>query len=142
MRISDWNSDVCSSDLDEAGPLHAGEAAEGEYDATLVLAQDLDRLRQEDDDDKGDDGKNYRVDGHQPSPSSDRSGRETSSVSPSIALTTTVSPGVRGSALRARQRSPRARTSPVVPLQPSTRTGWPTISASPVTTGRRCSRQT
>src|SRR3546814_5750521 len=96
MRISDWSSDVCSSDL------------EGEYDATLVLAQDLDRLRQEDDDDKGDDGKNYRVDGHQPSPSSDRSGRETSSVSPSIALTTTVSPGVRGSALRARQRSPRA----------------------------------
>src|SRR3546814_18118562 len=97
MRISDWSSDVCSSDL------------EGEYDATLVLAQDLDRLRQEDDDDKGDDGKNYRVDGHQPSPSSDRSGRETSSVSPSIALTTTVSPGVRGSALRARQRPPRAR---------------------------------
>src|SRR3546814_6813205 len=129
MRISDWSSDVCSSDL------------EGEYDATLVLAQDLDRLRQEDDDDKGDDGKNYRVDGHQPSPSSDRSGRETSSVSPSIALTTTVSPGVRGSALRARQRSPRARTSPVVPLQPSTRTGWPTISASPVTTGRRRSEE-
>src|SRR3546814_17982524 len=110
MRISDWNSDVCSSDLDEAGPLHAGEAAEGEYDATLVLAQDLDRLRQEDDDDKGDDGKNYRVDGHQPSPSSDRSGRETSSVSPSLALPTTVSPGVRGTALRARQRPPRAGT--------------------------------
>src|SRR3546814_6183968 len=33
---------------DEAGPLHAGEAAEGEYDATLVLAKDLDHLRRSD----------------------------------------------------------------------------------------------
>src|SRR3546814_6357743 len=93
MRISDWSSDVCSSDLidhpkidhradadgdivardhvlcghvehhrpqihadhlldigdekDEAGALDGGEAAEGEYDAALIFAQNLDRRCQE-----------------------------------------------------------------------------------------------
>src|SRR3546814_4027419 len=98
LRISDWSSDVCSSDLgrpfridhpkidhradadgdivardhvlcghvehhcpqihadhlldigdekDEAGALDGGEAAEGEYDAALIFAQNLDRRCQE-----------------------------------------------------------------------------------------------
>src|SRR3546814_12317139 len=53
MRISDWSSDVCSSDLFDAMVEHMGEAA-AKIDCTFApdggetaLAEALDRLRQE-----------------------------------------------------------------------------------------------
>src|SRR3546814_13002581 len=42
MRISDWSSDVCSSDLLGEAPLHTAEAGKSVADRTIVYAK-LDR---------------------------------------------------------------------------------------------------
>src|SRR3546814_17582377 len=41
MRISDWSSDVCSSDLDRAGSHHRSIGLEGRFDVEKADAVDL-----------------------------------------------------------------------------------------------------
>src|SRR3546814_1983117 len=41
MRISDWSSDVCSSDLDRAGSHHRSSGLEGRFDGEKADAVDL-----------------------------------------------------------------------------------------------------
>src|SRR3546814_14996430 len=47
MRISDWSSDVCSSDLHVAGPRVAQQRAFGVFGQALAVGQEVPRQRQD-----------------------------------------------------------------------------------------------
>jgi hypothetical protein len=100
-----WDED------DEARTLHTGEAAERENDAALVFPQDTNGQGQKYDDDNRKRSIGQRIEHHDapPSPVS-ACWRRTTSVKSLMLATSTTSPGLKSSVLRACQRSPCAKT--------------------------------
>src|SRR3546814_1361115 len=147
MRISDWSSDVCSSDLnraqvdphhllhhgnqdDQARALHLPVAAELEPHAALVFAQHLDcadqQYEQQQDRGVGDHG-------HGLPPSTSARG-STCSTRPSTARTHNRWPRRTGCPDLARQSSPRTCTRPLSLKSSRATASRPIISPIPVPT--------
>src|SRR6266540_3206558 len=123
-------------DQHEPGTLDRREAPEEEHDAALILAENADARCDEHHQNQERAAPTDRPDHHPPPLSS---GRRISN-SPSTAAMRACAPRFSGTLVRARQRSPNARTHPSRSMSSSASTLPPTIASAPATGGRRRER--
>src|SRR5262245_3336340 len=127
---------------DEARPLHPGEASECEDDTALVFPQDPNGLGEKYDDEQRNRRIGQVVEHHDASPSLVAAGaRRTTSVKSTMLDTSTTSPGLKASTLRACQRSPCAKTCPSFSFQSRTSAGRPLMACAPTLAGPRRARR-
>src|SRR6185436_5069889 len=122
---------------DQSRALHAGEAAEREYDAALVFAQDANGRGQKQHHDDHEHPISQIIKHHHVPPSGAVSTgwRRTTSVKPLMLATSTTSPGLKASVPRACQRSPWAKTWPSLSDQSRISADRPRMACAPRRTG-------
>src|SRR6266404_3153112 len=120
-------------DDDQPRPFHGLETAEQEHHGALVLAQDLDRRSDQDQDDHQRAEPKTEIEPHRQPPSSGTAVR----TSPSMAMTRNRCPRRTGFCVRTRQLSPRTLAQPSPSKSSSASPAAPIICSRPVTTGTR-----
>src|SRR5258705_2286564 len=118
---------------DQSRALHAGEAAEREYDAALVFAQDANGRGQKQDHDDREHPISQIIKHHvvPPSRAVSTGRRRTTSVKSVMLATSTTSPGLKASVPRPCQRSPWVKTWPSLSDQSRISADRPRMACAP-----------